>query len=247
MRLLLICLFTLGCGIAEQGWASCEALARLVASDGQVSIKPSGKVLKVSPGALPRALCAGDEIHTFEGHALIDDGRAKVALAPYSVASFSAVGQAALQKGQALFDVRKRTVDAGMAVKTRLSVIGVKGTRFLVSDTRQQIGVVLDRGVVEIVSTQGPVGLFRERSGPKSTAEEFADFARQHAAGVAAEQADFERYKNQIQREFVAYVVSLTLQAGKELVTTGRIAVERDISRDSANALKSLAAWADRQ
>jgi hypothetical protein len=243
MRLLKIFLLLFTYSIAGSVFAACLPAAKMVSFEGQVSIKPSGKVLKTSPGVLPRVLCAGDEVHTFEGRALINDGRYTVAVDQFSVAAFASAGQAALSKGQALFEVSKRKNETGVEIKTRLSVIGVKGTRFLVGDTKEGVSVVLDQGTVEITSTQGPVALYREKSMTKPAEEDFENYARKHADGVAGEQDAFDQYKTQVQREFVAYVENLTLEAGKELVTAGHIAVERKIGSDSAKAIKTLSEW----
>jgi hypothetical protein len=219
----------------------------MVAFEGQVSIKPSGKVLKTSPGALPRALCAGDEVYTFEGRALLNDGRYSVAVDKFSVVSFISAGKTGLDKGQALFEVRKSKAAAGVEIKTRLSVIGVKGTRFLVEDNKDGVSVVLDQGAVAIASTQGPVALYREKPAAKTADDDFEAYARQKAEAIASENAAFEQYKTQIQREFVAYVENLALEAGKELVTVGQVAVERNISSENAKAIKSLADWQGKQ
>ena len=238
-RLLLV----LTLGLSLPVLADCPPVAKLVTFEGQVSIRPAGRVLKTSPGALPRALCAGDEVHTFAGRALIDDGRTAVAVDQFSVAAFIAAGKSALNQGQALFSVSKRKEEAGVEVKTRLSVIGVKGTRFLVSDKNDELTVVLDQGQVGITSTQGPVGLYRENAPAKPADEDFETYARHKTEAIAAGQAAFEQYKTQVQREFVAYVENLTLEAGKELVTVGRVAVERNISNESADSIKALSAW----
>lgn len=246
MRLLKVFLVLFTCTLSWQARAECQAVAKMLAFEGQVSIKPAGKVLKTSPGALPRALCAGDEVHTFEGRARIDDGRTSVTIDRFSVVAFNGVGKTGLNQGQALFEMKKRRAEAGVEVKTRLSVIGVKGTRFLVSDKDAGVGVVLDQGVVEVTSTQGPVGLYREKSAAKPADDNFAAYVRRKAEVIAEGQAAFEQYKTQVQREFVAYVENLTLEAGKELVTVGNIAVERDISAESAQAIQSLCAWKDK-
>ncbi len=229
--------------MAAHALADCQPVAKLVAFDGQVSIKPAGRVLKTSPGSLPRPLCAGDEVHTFAGRALVNDGRTSVAVDQFSVAAFNAAGKSLLNQGQALFVVSKRKEEAGVEVKTRLSVIGVKGTRFLVGDKNDKVAVVLDQGQVEITSTQGPVGLYRENATAKPADEDFEAYARRKTEAIAAGRAAFEQYKTQVQREFVAYVENLTLEAGKELETVGRVAVERDISNESADSLKALSAW----
>ncbi|OYY92972.1 MAG: hypothetical protein B7Y41_13685 [Hydrogenophilales bacterium 28-61-23] len=248
MRLVKLLFVSLACCVSGHVFASCASVAKMVAFEGQVSIKPSGKVLKTSPGALPRALCAGDEVHTFEGRALLNDGRYSVAIDKFSVAAFNGVGKTALDKGQALFEVRKSKAAAGVEIKTRLSVIGVKGTRFLVEDDKDSVSVVLDQGSVDIASTQGPVELYREKPvAQQSERDEFEDLVRKKAEAIAGEQAAFDQYKAQVEREFVDYVENLVLEAGKELVTTGRVAVERNISGESAKAMKSLIDWQGKQ
>jgi hypothetical protein len=245
MRVLKLFLLLLASALSGNGLAECPAVAKLTTVTGQVSIKPAGRVLKTHPGTLPRILCAGDEIHTFEGRALIHDGRTAVAIDQYSVVAFPAAGKSAVNRGQALFDVRKGKAESGVEVRTRLSVIGVKGTRFLVSDPGDSISVILDLGQVVITSTQGPVGLYREAAKPSSNQEDFASYTRQLAEGVAGERAAFEQYKALQEKEFVAYVDTLNLEAGRELVTVGNVAVERVISCESARALKSLSDWLD--
>lgn len=243
MRILKVLLVMLAAGLSSNVRADCQPVAKLTTVSGQVSIKPAGKILKTSPGVLPRSLCAGDEIHTFEGRALINDGRTSVAMDQYSVVAVAAAGKSALNRGQALFDVRKGKAESGVEVRTRLSVIGVKGTRFLVGDQGDSVSVVLDQGQVSITSTQGPVGLYREAAAPRPSKDDFASYTRQLEEGVAEERAAYEKYKTLVEKEFVAYVENLNLEAGRELVTVGHIAVERTISCESARAIKALSDW----
>lgn len=243
MRILKMFLLILATGLTSQVLADCQPVAKLTKVTGLVSIKPAGRVLKTSPGVLPRGLCAGDEIHTFEGRALINDGRTSVAMDQYSVVAVAAVGKSALNRGQALFDVRKGKAETGVEVRTRLSVIGVKGTRFLVSDQGDSVSVVLDQGQVSITSTQGPVSLYREAAAPRPSTDDFAGYTRQLEEGVAEDRAAFEKYKALVEKEFVAYVESLRLEAGRELVTVGPMALERNIRCESARAIKTLSDW----
>lgn len=244
MRLLKFIPLLLAASLSTPVLADCQAVAKMVASDGQVSIKPAGKVLKVSPGPLPRPICAGDEVHTFEGRARIDDGRTQVTLDRFSIVAFNGVNKTGLNQGQALFEVKKRKAETGVEVRTRLSVIGVKGTRFLVSDKDAGVAVVLDRGIVDVTSTQGPISLYRETPGTKQTdGDDFEAYLKRKAEAIAAGQAAFEQYRSTVHREFVAYVESLTLEAGKELVTVGNMAVERAISSEYAQAIQALEGW----
>jgi len=115
----------------------------------------------------------------------------------------------------------------------------------------------MDSGVVEITSTQGPVGLYRENTtAPAKTAveDDYARFVREREQGVAAlvaerEQgvaalaAEYATWKAAREREFVAYVENLQLAARRELLTQTGIAVERDLSATSGADIARLRAF----
>lgn len=95
------------------------------------------------------------------------------------------------------------------------------------------VSVGLEQGVVDVRSTRGPLGLYREK--PAAPAQDFDAFKREITEGVRKEQEAFEKYKDQITREFVGYVESVTLRAGTELTISGATAVERQAApRDNA-------------
>ena len=228
--------------------AGCQAVANLTQVQGQVSIKPSGKAVRVPPGELPRALCVGDEVLTFEGKAKVSDGRYTAILDRFTTLSVQA-GQPGINKGKVLFDVVKREAASGVEVRTRLSVIGVKGTRFLVSDLAGEVRVAMDRGLVEIKSTQGAVSFYRESAdqdgngAARSTQAEFEAFVKAREMGVAAEVSAFEQHKSATRREFVAYVESLMLAARRELSIRDGMAVESAFGKDSAKDIERLGDW----
>jgi len=95
------------------------------------------------------------------------------------------------------------------------------------------VNVGLEDGVVDVKSTQGPLGLYREKA--VKPPEDFDSFKRQITEGVQKEKEAFEQYKEQITREFVGYVESVTMQAGTELTISGNTAVERRaVPKDNA-------------
>ena len=248
MKMIFASLFIALLFLTSRVFADCPTLAQIVAFDGQISIKPAGKVVKKSPGKLPAPLCAGDEVHSFQGKALIHSMNKDVmTLDAESVLTIKSAELAGVSKGKALFDIQKRQTGQGLQVATRLSVIGVKGTRFLVSDKPEGVSVALDEGVVDVKSTQGKLGLYREKEVEKKPELSFEDFKRQIQEGVAAEQKAFEEYKKEIQREFVAYVENITMQAGTELTIAGNEAVERKTSGELKNEMEQLRRWQSRR
>lgn len=231
---------------------ACKPVAELVAMEGQVSLQPSGKVLRVVPKSLPKALCAGDMVITFQGVARLRQGRMMTTLDHHSSLTIQAKGNR-LDNGQALFDVRPQAKAQGVEITTRLSVIGVKGTRFLVSDREGTVRIAMDEGDVDIRSTQGAIGLYREspsHAKPDANVGVNAEYERYQAerqAGVEAAAKAYEQYALTVEREFVAYVESLHLAARRELTTqlttTGAVAVERDMSQDAIRDLDRLRRW----
>ena len=104
------------------------------------------------------------------------------------------------------------------------------------------VSVGLEDGVVDVKSTQGPMGLYREKV-VKTQAEDFEAFKRQITDGVKKEQDAFEKYKEQTQREFVGYVESVTMKAGTELVISGNTAVERQAAPKDNAARDFMKKW----
>lgn len=239
-----VLLFSAGLALATSAaTADCPPVLQIAAFEGQVSIKPAGKVVKKSPGALPSPLCAGDEVHTFRGKALIrSPGKDAITLDADSVLTVASADKAQLDKGQALFDIQKRQVGQGLQVATRLSVIGVKGTRFLVADRPEGVSCALDEGVVDVSSTKGKLGLYREKV-VEARERSFDDFKREIQEGVAAEKKAFADYKVKVQKEFVAYVESVTMKAGTELTISDGEAVERDSGEKVKAELERLRQW----
>lgn len=103
------------------------------------------------------------------------------------------------------------------------------------------VSVGLEQGVVDVRSTRGPLGLYREK--PASPAQDFDAFKREITEGVRKEQEAFEKYKEQITREFVGYVESVTLQAGSELTISGSTAVERQAAPKDNAARDFMRRW----
>lgn len=221
---------------------ACEPLAQVVKLDGQVSIKPAGKVIKKSVTRTPSPVCEGDEIHTFAGMALIDRKGDKIAVDADSVVRVKRATEVSVDKGKVLFEVQKRGGGEKLEVATRLSVIGVKGTRFLVEETDARSGVALDEGQVEVVAKDGEFALYRQV--PVDPAGGFEEYLRQQKkAGEDYSrkmQDEFQKYQAQLKEEFIAFVKSVTLEAGTQLVIVEGKAVEGRIDAESQAALESL-------
>lgn len=131
-------------------------------------------------------------------------------------------------------------------VKTPTATIGIRGTEFCIrvdlpaeaeksvlsgapdAPAPKGIGVVvgLDQGAVEVKSTTGKLGHYREHR--QAEQADFDAFKKEINDGVQKEKDAFEKYKDQVQREFVGYVESVTLKPGSEISLSGDTAIERE-------------------
>lgn len=87
------------------------------------------------------------------------------------------------------------------------------------------VTVALEKGAVDVKSTTGPVGLYREYR--RAETSDFEQYKRQIREGVQKEKQAFDEYKAGIRREFVGYVESVSMKAGTELTISGATAIER--------------------
>lgn len=88
------------------------------------------------------------------------------------------------------------------------------------------VTVALEKGAVDVKSTTGPVGLYREYR--RAETSDFERYKSQIREGVQKEKQAFDEYKAGIRREFVGYVESVSMKAGTELTISGATAIERE-------------------
>lgn len=229
--------------LTQTAWADCaNKLADLVRIEGVVSVKPAGKVIRQTPKKLPMPLCQGDEVMTFQGRALVEtSSRDAITLDADSTLSLKGQASLAVGRGRVLFDVQKRGTGKPVQVATRLSVIGVKGTRFLVADQKETLIVTMDEGVVEISASAGQIKLFREKV--RQEQADFEAFRREGEAAIEAQKKEFEAWQAKQQREFVAYLQRVPLAAGSSLAMNRNEAVERTADAEQKAVIADLQQW----
>lgn len=187
--------------------AFAQPLGKLSHADGQIKIIRQGQVVpeKVASQALPLDLFPGDKVQSSSG------SEARIRLADNSLILLQASsllillseGHQKLAQGRVLYNVRKRGGLKGLKVSTRSATIGVKGTQFLVQQDDQQQKVLLNEGVVELVS-DGDLFL-------KPIQDQMQAFEN-YKQDINAE---FDEYQRQMNQEFQEYVKSLTMAAGQ--------------------------------
>lgn len=240
-RTSVIAALLLAAGVAQA--TPCEKVASLERVEGAVKVQEAGSVVRRDPSALPLALCVGQRVLTFaNGRAEIrTDSKDRIVLDASSTLEIMGPSKVGVDEGKALFVVKKRGAAKGFEVATKLSVIGVKGTRFLVSERVSASEVLLQEGRVNVESTGQPFEVYQ------AVVEEFEAYKEGERKKFDQHQEEerraFDAYRAEMAREFVGYKQSIDLEPGQQLSLRGRDAVT--VRPDSAllEDMEALARW----
>lgn len=212
-----------------------DGLGEVVRADGRVQVLPA-RGFRKEPAEAGHALNQGDMVLTG------DEARAVLAFADGSRVAMNGetklevLGPGAMRQegGQVLYRIRKGS-SQGRQVRTEFSVIGVKGTEFLVSDTGGARAVAMAEGEVEVAAPDdGRFKLYREKQ-----QDEFDAYRQRQRQGMEDYRQEFEQYKERVRREFVEYARSFSLGGGNMATfgdgeaTTGKVSeeFEKEIQR----------------
>lgn len=257
----LMCGVTLGVGLllsamssaTESGREGCtETGASLVRTQGTVRLLTDGATFPLRVTLLPVALCPGDQVHTLaKGQAQIAFVDDQVVLAEQAILTVQAANAAELASGVALFDVVPRSGER-LQVSTPLVVIGVKGTRFIVSAGDERQDIALFSGEVDVARQDGADMAYyaAEDAGPPS----FQNFLQQHRQSFRNYQEtmrqSFEDYRAQQNAQFQAFVQQVELAPGRQLtlaIGDESEAIEADIGASLIALERTLSAWQRRR
>lgn len=121
--------------------------------------------------------------------------------------------QLAVDSGKVLFDIKKRDASQGLKIATKTAVIGVKGTRFLVSASGEDVQVFLQEGKVNVEAVDAP----------------FKEYKAQQAQEFDAFKQEFKDYVKNIKEEFASYVSDLDMSAGQAISVNDNVLTRHDI------------------
>ncbi|HKJ71273.1 MAG TPA: FecR family protein [Gammaproteobacteria bacterium] len=219
---------------AAGAWASgsapeddARALGRVVRVQGPVHVVPA-QGFRQEPAEAGRTLERGDLVLTGDAATAVlafRDG-SRVALDGGTKLEVLEPGELRQEGGQAFYRIRKGE-RRGRQVRTAFSVIGVKGTGFLVSDTAEAQAVAMAEGEVAVTAPEGRYKLYREKQ-----EDAFGAYRERQRQGLEDYRREFEDYKRRVRREFVEYTRTFSLGAGRMATfgdgeaTTGAVSQE---------------------
>jgi len=124
-------------------------------------------------------------------------------------------------------------------VKTATATIGVRGTRFLVSDLPDRKEIGMRKGLVNVESPGEAYEIHR-----KVQADEFEAYKKEARDAIDEEKRKFAEYKANTQREFIEFKREFPLAADRMATFDGKKVTERALSAESKKDMESLEDYA---
>ena len=127
-----------------------------------------------------------------------------------------------------------------MEVRTATTTIGIRGTRFLVTDFEGRTEIGMRKGVVSVTSTDGDFEIHT-----KSEQNAFEAFKQEGEAAMAQSEREFEAYKTKTQQEFVEFKREFSLEENRMASFDGNRVVERPLSGETKKDMDSIENYAE--
>lgn len=125
--------------------------------------------------------------------------------------------------------------DRTLEVRTKTSTMGIRGTRFIVTDTPERNEVGMRKGTLSVESISGEFEVHR-----KIEQDEFEAMKREGEAAVSKENEDFEAYKADAEKEFVEYKREFSLGADRMVSFDGNRVDDRPLSGETKKDMETL-------
>jgi hypothetical protein len=185
------------------------ALATITKVEGSVKLLKTGEIKK-SDAAAGQEIFEGDMVITESASmaSILFIDQSKVVLDEKAKLKLEGFDKLAQEGGKVYYSIKKRGAQ-GLKVATNFAVIGVKGTKFLVSDDENNRQVSLKEGLVGVQSLKEEFELHR-----KKEMDEYEAYKRQMAG-------EFDEYKKELEEGFVEFVKEFDLQPNKTISFDG--------------------------
>ena len=125
-------------------------------------------------------------------------------------------------------------------VRTASATLGIRGTRFLVTDMPERNEIGMRKGMVDVISPDSEFEIHR-----KAELDEFEAFKQEGRDAIARERTEFETYKANMEREFVEYKREFSLGANRMASFDGKRVQEGPLSEETSKDMESLEQYAE--
>ncbi len=182
-------------------YAFSAPLATITKIEGNVKSLPC-QTIKKHTAKEGEILLAGDKLITYKDTKVMVEllDKSQIILNENSQMTFVSLTSLEQSSGEIYYNIQKRTKSRGLKVTTPFSIIGIKGTEFIVnsSDISQ---IALNEGLIAIESINANFELHK-----KQMLDKFNAYKQKQDKG-------FEEYKNSTNDEVISYVKAFNLEA----------------------------------
>lgn len=130
--------------------------------------------------------------------------------------------------------------DRTLEVRTKTATMGIRGTRFLVTDIPDRNEIGMRKGTLSVESTNDEFEIHK-----KSEQDEFEALKREGEAAVNKEKSDFDAYKANAQKEFVEFKREFSLSADRMVSIDGNRVDDRPLSGETKKDMETLEQYAE--
>lgn len=130
--------------------------------------------------------------------------------------------------------------DQKLEVRTKTATIGVRGTRFLITDMPDRNEIGMRKGLVSVTSPEGEFEIHR-----KTEQDEFEAYKQEARDAIAKEKREFDEYKAKTEHEFVEYKREFSLGANRMASFDGKRVVDRPLSAESIKDMENAETYAE--
>jgi len=182
-----------------------KSVAVITKIEGKAKILSKSSIKK-HKAKLGEALFEGDTLITYsQATVLVElDDSSKIIISASSELSFLDKNTLKQGSGEVYYKIKTRKASQGLKVETPFSIMGIKGTEFIV-DAKGKGQIALKEGLVGIESLHANFELHKQK-----VMEEYEKFKSEQNTA-------FEKYKAESSGNIVTYVKSFDLESGKVL------------------------------
>lgn len=196
-----------------------DVIGTITKIQGKVKVLKDGEIRKIT-ATENQELFKNDLIITYTkamANVKLKDG-SKITLNQKSKLSLISNNNIKQESGKVYYNIQKRGIN-GLKVTTNFSIIGVKGTQFIITDEEGNKSLSLKEGLVGVSSLTKEFELHK-----KSIYDEMEAFKK-----------EFQSYKKEENKEFLEYTKSFDLQENQTISFDKNVVIQNIMGDKSKN------------